>query len=255
MNIPPNSFKRALTGSVPQIGIWSMLCNPIGTEILAECGYDWLLIDTEHSPLEASDVLVHMHAAAGSPTSILARPAQNDAALIKRFLDLGVQTLLIPFVETPAEAEAAVAACRYPPKGIRGVSGASRASRYGRIPGYLQNADVEICVLVQVETKGAMAVIGEIARTEGVDGVFIGPSDLSASYGHIGNPGHPDVQQAIKSGVEQLRSLNVPAGILAPDPADAQRYIAWGFSFVAVALDVSLLSRSAEDRCAMFSRR
>ena len=181
----------------------------------------------------------------GTATAII-RPAWNDAVLIKRCLDIGAQALLIPYVQSVEEAKAAVAATRYPPHGIRGVSVAARASRYGRVPGYLSKANSEICVLVQVETRASLDALEDIAAVDGVDGVFIGPSDLAASLGHLGNPQHADVQAAMKDAVERLTKVGMPAGILTGNEEEARRYIDWGYLFVAVGSDVGLLAKHAD---------
>src|SRR5262249_39651840 len=170
----------------------------------------------------------------------------NDLVLIKRYLDIGAQSLLIPFVQTPEEARAAVAATRYPPGGIRGITGSGRASRYGRVKDYLKNASSEVCLLAQVETKSALDQIEKIASVDGIDGVFIGPNDLSASFGQIGNWGHPDVQAALKDAVTRLKKIGKPAGILTPNEEEAKRFIDWGYTFVAVGADVGLLAKSAD---------
>ncbi len=178
----------------------------------------------------------------GTATPII-RPAWNDAVLAKRCLDIGAQTLLFPYVQNAEEAKRAVASTRYPPQGIRGVSVAARASRYGRTPGYLTKANDEICVLVQVETRTALDQLEAIAQVEGVDGVFIGPSDLAASLGHLGNPQHAEVQAAIEDAVTRLQKLGKPAGILTGNEEEARRYIEWGYLFVAVGADVGLLAQ------------
>ena len=209
-------------------------------------GFDWILLDTEHSPNEIPDLVTQLQAIqAGTATPII-RPAWNDAVLAKRCLDIGAQSLLFPYVQNAEEAKRAVASTRYPPQGIRGVSVAARASRYGRTPGYLTKANAEICVLVQVETRSALGEIEAIAKVEGVDGVFIGPSDLAASLGHLGNPQHPDVQKAIEDAVKRLKALGKPAGILTGNEEEARRYIEWGYLFVAVGADVGLLARNAD---------
>ena len=205
-----------------------------------------MLLDTEHSPNEIPDLLSQLQAMELGTATAIVRPAWNDAVIIKRCLDIGAQTLLIPYVQNAEEAKAAVAATRYPPHGIRGVSVAARASRYGRVAGYLTKANDEICVLVQVETGQALAQIEAIAKVEGVDGVFIGPSDLAASLGHVGNPQHADVQAAMKNAVERLTAIGVPAGILTGNEDEARRYIDWGYLFVAVGSDVGLLAKGAD---------
>ena len=229
-----------------QIGLWSSLCSNIAAEIIADCGFDWILLDTEHSPNEIPDLVSQLQAIeAGTATPII-RPAWNDAVLIKRCLDIGAQSLLLPYVQNAEEARRAVASMRYPPQGIRGVSVAARASRYGRVPGYLNKANDEICVLVQVETRTALDQLEAIAKVDGVDGVFIGPSDLAASLGHLGNPQHPEVQKAMKDAVTRLKAVGKPAGILTGNEEEARRYIDWGYLFVAVGADIGLLAANAD---------
>lgn len=241
MKLPENRLKAALAGNGVLIGLWSTLCSNIVAEIVGDSGFDWILLDTEHSPNELPNVVSQLQALRGSPTAPIVRPAWNDAVLIKRLLDSGANSLLIPFVQNQAEAEMAVAATRYPPAGIRGVTGSGRAARYGRVKDYLHTAAEEIAVIVQIETGEALANLPEIAAVPGVDAVFIGPSDLSASLGHLGNPSHPDVQAALKQGIEQINAAGKPAGILAFNRDDALRYIDWGVRFVAVGSDQSVL--------------
>jgi 4-hydroxy-2-oxoheptanedioate aldolase len=246
MDLPRNAFKAALARGELQIGLWSSLCSPIVAEIIGHSGFDWILVDTEHSPNEPPAVLAQLQALQAGTATPIVRPAWNDPVLLKRLLDIGTQAVLVPFVQTAEEAAKAVAACRYPPAGIRGITVSGRGSRYGRVPDYLKRADAEICVLVQVETGEALAQLEAIASVDGVDGVFIGPADLSASLGHIGNPGHPEVQAAIKGAVERLAAVGKPAGILTPTEADARRYIEWGYRFVAVGSDLGLLTKHAD---------
>ncbi len=245
MKNPKNLFKAALKEGRHQLGIWNSLVGPVETELLAGCGFDWVLIDTEHSPVDVNDVFPALQAVAAYPeVSAIVRPAWNDVVLIKRILDHGAQTLLIPYVQSVAEAEAAVRAMRYPPRGMRGVGGSTRASRFGTIEGYTANAEAELCLLVQVETAEAMQSLEAIAQVDGVDGVFIGPSDLAASMGHPGNAGHPDVVAAIEGAIGRLRKVGVPAGILTPDETFAKRCIELGTSFTAVGIDLVSLSRA-----------
>jgi 4-hydroxy-2-oxoheptanedioate aldolase len=246
MELPRNAFKHAIAKGELQIGLWCSLCNPIAAEIVSHSGYDWLLIDTEHSPNEVPDVLAQLQAVAAAPGSAIVRPAWNDMVLVKRYLDIGAQTLLIPFVQNAEEAKRAVEYTRYPPQGVRGITGSGRASRYGRVRDYLKNAASEICVLVQVETRAALDRLEEIASVDGVDGVFIGPNDLSASFGHIGNWGHADVQAALEDAVKRLKAIRKPAGILTPNEEEAKKFIAWGYTFVAVGSDVGLLAKNAD---------
>ena len=244
--MPRNAFKHALAAKKLQIGLWSSLCSNIAAEIIGDSGFDWILLDTEHSPNEIPDLVPQLQAIQRGTATPIIRPAWNDAVLAKRALDIGAQTLLFPYVQNAEEARRAVASTRYPPQGIRGVSVAARASRYGRTPGYLTKANDEICVLVQVETRAALNELEAIAKVEGVDGVFIGPSDLAASLGHLGNPQHADVQTAMQDAVRRLTAIGKPAGILTGNEEEARRYIDWGYLFVAVGADVGLLAKNAD---------
>ena len=246
MEFPRNAFKAALAAGRLQIGLWSSLRSAIAAEIVADSGFDWILFDTEHAPNEIPDLLGQLQAAQKGTATPILRPAWNDAVLAKRCLDIGAQTLLFPYVQNAEEAVRAVASTRYPPEGIRGVAAAARASRYGRVPGYLQNANKEICVLVQVETRPALDRLEAIAGVPGVDGVFIGPSDLAASLGHIGNPQHAEVQAALQDAAARLGKVGKPAGILTGNEEEARRYIDWGYRFVAVGADVGLLAKHAD---------
>lgn len=245
MPAPKNHFKRRLLAGETLAGLWNSLCSENSAEALSLAGYDWMLFDTEHAPIEIADLSALLRAAATGTAAPVVRPAYNDQVLIKRTLDIGAQTLLIPFVQNADEARRAVASTRYPPEGVRGVAGSTRASRYGTMPGYLTSANDEICCLVQIETAEAVRNLEGIASVLGVDGVFIGPSDLAASLGHLGAPGHPDVQAVLKDCIERLQALGKPAGILATDQAFAARYRDWGYQFVAIAVDTSLLMSAA----------
>src|SRR5215207_1462733 len=187
MEFPVNKFKAALKARRPQVGLWSSLSSAAATEILGDSGFDWILIDTEHAPNETPMVADQLRAASLGTASPVVRPAWNDQVILKRLLDVGVQTLLVPFIQSAEEAARAVAATRYPPRGIRGVASVHRSNRYGRTPDYFKRSDDEMCVLVQLETRVAVDALEEIATVEGVDGVFIGPSDLAASLGYLGN--------------------------------------------------------------------
>lgn len=246
MDLPRNHFKHALGKGRSQIGLWLTLSSAYAAEAMAGAGFDWLLLDTEHSPNDVLIVLSQLQAAAPYPVSCVVRPVINDTALIKRYLDIGAQTLLIPFVQNVEEAKAAAAAVRYPPQGVRGVSTMTRAGRFGRIPDYVKRAGEEICLLVQVETAEALAVLEGIAAVDGVDGVFIGPSDLAASLGHPGNPGHPEVKAAVEDAISRLRKIGKPAGVLTPDVAFAKRCVELGAAFTAVGIDATLLVRGAD---------
>jgi 4-hydroxy-2-oxoheptanedioate aldolase len=244
---PINRFKRAILDQQTQIGLWSSTGSIAAVEMLGSAGYDWILLDTEHTPTELPDIIAQMRVLVSSDAEPIVRPAWNDVVLIKRFLDAGARTLLVPFVQNEEEALRAVRAMRYPPHGVRGVSVSSRANRYGRITDYFQRVHDELCLLVQIETRSALERLEAIAAVEGVDGIFIGPSDLAADFGHLGAPGHPDVQAAIHSAAERCRAVGKAAGILAPVEEDAKRYLGWGYSFVAVGADMGLL-RGAADR-------
>lgn len=241
-----NAFKHALAQGKLQIGLWSSLCSNIAAEIISDSGFDWILLDMEHSPNDIHDLVSQMQAVQRGTATPIIRPAWNDAVLAKRALDIGAQTLLFPYVQNVEEAKRAVASTRYPPQGIRGVSAAARASRYGRVPGYATTANDEMCVLVQVETRGSLDQLESIAKVDGVDGVFIGPADLAASLGHLGNPQHAEVQKAMEDAVKRLKEIGKPAGILTGNEDEARRYIDWGYLFVAVGADVGLLARNAD---------
>ena len=252
MDLPVNHFKRGMKAGKPQIGLWSGLSSHYSVEVIAGSGFDWLLLDTEHSPNDLENVVTQLQAASAYPTTSIVRPAWNDMVLIKRFLDVGVQPLMIPYVQTSEEAAMAVAYTRYPPRGVRGVAGTTRATRFGRVKDYFKRADEELCVLLQVETRLGLDNLDAIANTDGVDGVFIGPSDLSAGLGHLGNIPHPVVQTAIDDAIKRIRKAGKAPGILAPVEADARRYLDLGCLFVAVGIDVGLLARESEKLCAKF---
>ena len=252
MDIPVNRFKRALKAGQAQIGFWAALANSNSTDIVAGAGFDWIVIDAEHGPNDVPMVLSQIRAAAEGTASIVVRPAWNDTILLKRYLDIGVQTFLVPYVQTEEEARRAVAATRYPPRGVRGFAVATRASRFGRIKDYHHRFEEELCVLVQIETQVALQNLEAIARVDGVDGVFIGPGDLSTDLGHLGNPTHPEVQQVIEQAIARIRAAGVPAGILTGDETLARRYLEFGCLFVAVGSDVGLLARGAEALAARF---
>jgi 4-hydroxy-2-oxoheptanedioate aldolase len=248
-----NSFKRALRESRRQIGLWAGLADPYVAELLANAGFDWLLFDAEHAPNDVRSVLAQLQAVAPYPVQPIVRPVQGDPALIKQYLDIGAQTLLIPMVESAEQAARIVAATRYPPEGVRGVGSAlARASRWNRIENYLHTASDEICVLVQVESVNALQNLDAIVRVDGVDGVFFGPADLSASMGHRGNPADPSVQEAIVAGIECVKRHGKAAGILASAPELARKYLDVGALFVAVGVDTTLLLRAATQLAAMF---
>ncbi len=213
--------------------------------MLAGCGYDWLLLDTEHSAMGAVETMPLMQAAAPYDVTTIVRPGWNNPVEIKKLLDCGAQSLLIPYVQNAEEAEQAVAAVRYPPAGIRGVAGMTRGSRYGAIQDYAKRAHEQICLLVQVETKEAMANIEQIAAVDGVDGIFIGPADLAASMGHAGEPSHPEVKAAVLDGTRRIGKAGLPAGILTLDQSFLREVADAGAVFIAVDTDAALLRRNA----------
>lgn len=249
MQMPVNQFKARIAAQQAQIGLWLSLGNAYSTEICAGAGFDWVLIDGEHSPNDLQSVLAQLQALAAYPhTHPVARLPMGHGhvgeMLIKQYLDLGVQTLLIPMVDNGEQAAAIVRAARYPQDGggggIRGMAGA-RASRWGRVADYAKRANQEVCLLLQAESVEALNNLDAIAGTEGVDGVFIGPADLSASMGHVGNPGHPDVQAAIADAFARVQKAGKAVGILTTDETMARKYLSMGATFVAVGLDTSVL--------------
>ncbi|MEU1273879.1 aldolase/citrate lyase family protein [Streptomyces sp. NPDC005799] len=244
--LPPNAFKAALARDEPMTGLWCSLADPYPAEIVAGAGFDWLLLDTEHSHADVATVLAQLQAVAPYPCSPVVRPPVNDPVVIKRLLDIGAQSLLIPQVESAEEARTAVAATRYAPTGIRGVSALTRATRFGRVENYAALAHTELCVLVQVESRQALTQIERIASVDGVDGIFIGPGDLAASLGHPGEPNAPSVVEAVADAIVRVRAAGRPAGVLTSDPAFARRCIDLGSTFTAVGVDVGLLARGAD---------
>lgn len=238
-----NLFKQALKEGRVQIGLWSSFADPYPTEIVANAGFDWLAIDCEHAPNDLRTVLAQLQAMAGTPAQPVVRLPIGDPVLIKQYLDIGAHTLLVPVVESAEQAAMLVAATRYPPAGFRGVA-TGRASRWGKVKDYLANATEEVCLLVQVETRKGLDNLDAILAVEGVDGVFIGPSDLAASLGHLGDPGHPEVIAAIGNAIARIKASGKAAGILTADNALAQSYIDQGVTFCAVGVDTLILSNA-----------
>jgi 4-hydroxy-2-oxoheptanedioate aldolase len=253
MQIPINRFKQALREGKPQFGLWAGLADAYAIELLANTGFDWLLLDAEHAPNDLRSVLAQLQAVAPYPVHPIIRPVQGDVALIKQYLDIGAQTLLIPMIDNAGQAARMVAATRYPPRGIRGVGSAlARSSRWNQVEGYLHKADDEMCVLLQVESAAALENLEEIAAVEGVDGVFFGPADLSASMGLLGKPGDARVYNAIVDGIARVKRAGKAAGVLTPDPKLARDYLSMGASFLAVGVDTTLLVKAARDLAAVF---
>jgi 4-hydroxy-2-oxoheptanedioate aldolase len=250
-----NPFKAALARRRSTLGLWLALADAYSAEAVAQAGFDWLLIDGEHAPNSLRTTLAQLQALAPYPVEPVARPAWNDPVEIKRLLDIGVRSLLIPMVQDAAQAAAAVAATRYPPHGIRGVGSAlARASRWNSLPDYLARANDQICLLVQVETRAALEQIEAICAIDGVDGVFIGPADLAADMGHLGNPAHPEVQSSILAAIERIAAAGKAPGILSADIALARSYIEAGCLFTAIGTDVSLLVSSARSLLSAFRK-
>ena len=236
----PNSFKRDLLAGKRLIGCWSSLANPITTEVLGLAGFDWILLDGEHSPNDVGTFIPQLMALKDSPSAPVVRPASNNEVEMKRLLDAGFYNFLVPFVESADEALRAVRATRYPPQGVRGVSVSQRSNRYGTVPDYFKSINDHICVMVQIESRAGVAAAKAISAVDGVDCVFVGPSDLAAGLGHLGNAGHPDVQQAIAAVFADAKACGKPTGILAPVEADARRYIEMGATFVGVGSDLGV---------------
>lgn len=249
----PNMFKAALAARRRSFGLWCMLPDPTATEALAGTGFDWMLLDTEHSPGDPLTVLPQLQLIAGYPaTSAVVRPAANDVVLIKRLLDLGAQSLIIPYVQTEAEAEAAVRATRYPPDGIRGVSTMTRANRFGRIENYQTRASTEICVVVQIETQPGLDNLETIAAVPGIDGLFIGPADLAASLGYGPNQTHPDMRATVIKTIDRIHAAGKPAGLLTGDAELRRMALEAGVDFLALGVDAAILTQGAEALLASF---
>jgi 4-hydroxy-2-oxoheptanedioate aldolase len=252
MEFPKNRFKQALGAGTAQIGLWGSLPSSYTAEVVAGAGFDWFLIDTEHTPADIENVLGQLQALAAYPTAPVVRVPWNDMVTIKRHLDLGVQNILIPQVTTVEEAKNAVAFARYPTGGMRGVAGSTRATRFGRIKDYFRQADAEICVLLQLESGDALKNLEAIAAIEGVDGIFIGPADLHASLGRLGEIAHEEVLPLIDDAITRIAKAGKAPGILTANEDLARRWLRLGATFVAVGADVGILARGADALAAKF---
>ncbi|MEO5598729.1 MAG: HpcH/HpaI aldolase/citrate lyase family protein [Novosphingobium sp.] len=242
-----NSFKQKLAGGKPLIGLWQALANAYTADISARLGFDWLLFDGEHAPNTAQTLLAQLQAVAPYDLEPIARVPSDDPVGIKQYLDLGFRTLLVPMVESARQAEAVVAATRYPPEGIRGVASAtSRAASYGLIPGFLNIAADGLTIIVQIESRQALAEVDAIAATPGIDALFIGPADLAASLGHLGNPAHPEVQAAMAQAKAAIDRAHKPAGTFALSPEDARQRCAEGYAFISAGTDIGLLVKGGK---------
>ncbi len=246
MNVKPNAFLAAIRAGQPQIGVWVGLSSPFAAEIIAGAGFDWAMIDMEHSPNDLNSVLGQLQAFAAFDTTAMVRPEWNDAVLVKRLLDIGAPGLLFPMVQSVDEAKKAVSATRYPPHGIRGVSTSTRANKFGRVTDYFNKAEGELAVLLQVETRAAVNVAVEIGQVPGCDGVFFGPADIGADMGILGQPAHPDIWDFILPAAKRLMAAGIPVGTLVGDSAFARKLLDDGFTFVACGVDTGILARGAD---------
>ena len=256
MQTPVNPFKKAIAEKRTQVGLWCSLLGPINTEICAAAGYDWLLLDAEHTPNDPANLLQQAQVIAGYPgVHAIARVPMGHGfvgqALIKMYLDVGIQTILVPMVDTPEQARDLVRCMRYPPEGLRGMA-AARASGWGRNAGYAKEANREVCLLVQVETREGMKNLDAIAATEGVDGVFIGPSDISAAFGHVGDPWHPEMQALHADAFRRIQAAGKAVGILTLDEALAKKHAEMGATFIAIGTDTNLLVKATSGLLARF---
>ncbi|TDS90599.1 2-dehydro-3-deoxyglucarate aldolase [Rahnella sp. BIGb0236] len=250
----PNRFRQDLLQGKTLIGCWSALCSPITTEVLGVAGFDWLLLDGEHAPNDVTTFVPQLMALKGSRSAPVVRPQFNDPVVIKRLLDIGFYNFLIPFVETQQQAELAVASTRYPPAGIRGVSVSHRSNMFGTVPDYFNSINDNIAVMVQIESQQGVDNLDAIAAVDGIDGIFVGPSDLAAGMGHLGNAGHSDVQAAIRHIFARAKAHGKASGILAPVEADARRYLEWGATFVAVGSDLGVFRAGTQALCDRFTQ-
>ncbi len=255
VNLPETFAARLAASERPQIGMWVCSGSPIVAEIAAGSGLDWVLIDAEHSPNGLESILGQLYAMSAYPVAPVVRPPIGDTVLLKQYLDLGVQNLLVPMVDSAEQAAELVRAVRYPGGGVRGVGASlARSSRWNRVDDYLQNASTSISLTVQIESATAVAAAAEIAAVDGVDALFVGPADLAASMGVLGQQSHPDVVAAVLSSIEAGRAAGKPVGVNAFVPDDADRYLAAGASFVAVGADVAILARASEALADRFIR-
>jgi 2-dehydro-3-deoxyglucarate aldolase/4-hydroxy-2-oxoheptanedioate aldolase len=247
MDMPRNHFKHAIAERRQQIGVWLMSGAASTAEALGSAGFDFLVVDTEHVPIDVPQMIDILRAIAGTPAQAVTRVPWNDAVLVKRAMDAGAQTIMFPFVQDADEARRAVAATRYPPQGIRGVAAMHRASRFGTVPNFLKSANAEACVIVQIETPAALARQPAIAAVDGVDAIFVGPGDLSAAMGHLGDIAHADVQAQLAHAAAECKRLGKPCGIVGPNPDMVERFVGYGYSYVAVGSDMSMMIGRAQE--------
>ena len=241
-----NRFLTAIRSGQKQLGLWVSLSDGYAAEVVAHAGYDWVMLDMEHAPSDMKSMLGQLQAFSGSETTAMVRPDWNDAVKLKRLMDLGAPGLLFPMVQTPDEARAAVAACRYPPRGVRGVAGLNRANRFGRVEDYYAEVENQTAVLIQLETRAAVENAAGFAEVEGIDGIFFGPADIGADMGHLGQTMHPEIWDLIRPAAKLLMDKGIPVGTLVTDPDFAAELLNEGFTFVACGTDVGLLARGAD---------
>ncbi len=253
MDMPVNRLKRALAEKRRQVGCWLTLESANATEIVAGAGFDWMLLDMEHTGVTLAEIGHHVLAAAYGGTELVVRIPSLDPVLTKNLLDNGVRSLMYPYVQSGAEAAQVVAMTRYPPHGVRGVAGWNRGNGYNRIKDYGARYAEALCVIAQVESPQALAAIPDFGRVDGLDAIFVGPNDLAANMGHYGNPQHPDVQQAIAGALASIKATGKAAGILNFNPAEAKALFEAGFDFAAIGSDASFLVRKAEETRAFFA--
>jgi len=247
MDMPRNAFKHAIATGRPQLGTWLMSAAPSTAEALGSLGFDFLVVDTEHVPLDVAQMIEILRTVAGTPAAPVTRVPWNDTVMVKRAMDAGAQTIMFPFVQDADEARRAVAATRYPPQGIRGVAAMHRASRYGTVSNYLKGANAEVCAIVQIETPQALDRLPAIAAVDGVDSIFIGPGDLSAAMGHLGDIAHPDVQAQLERAAKVAKQAGKPCGIVGPNPEMVERFLGYGYTWVAVGSDMSMMVGRAQE--------
>ncbi len=246
MKVRENAFLKAIRAGQQQVGLWVSLSSPYAAEAVAPAGYDWALLDMEHSPNELAPLLGQLQAFEATTTTPIVRPDWNDTVKVKRLLDLGVPGLLFPMVESIDEAKSAVAACRYPPRGNRGVAGTTRANRFGRVTDYFEEVENQTAILVQVETRQAVENVLAYAEVEGIDGIFFGPADIGADMGILGKPMDPEIWAFIRPAARKLMDRGMPVGTLVSDPGFAAELLNDGFSFVACGSDAGLLAKGAD---------
>ena len=248
MEVQKNTFKHAVQGNTPQLGLWNGIVDSSVIEILAGSGYDWVLVDGEHAPFDLQTILIQLQASSRYDVPVFVRIPKSDPIFIKQILELGVQNILVPMVDSAEEAELMYKSTQYPPKGIRGIGTAmARASHWAKIDDYLHTAGPEICMVVQVENVEGIQNLDAILAVEGIEGVFIGPSDLAASMGYLGQPNHPVVKEVVLDALRRIRAAGKVAGSMALDKATADDYIAAGSNMVAIGIDTLLLAKGCKD--------